>query len=295
MLGNGGKNALKASAAQAYLPIAANALVAIALGLVMFWGRDTVQDIDWTDFIIEFLSALTNYVLFLAVCFINIAFQTRRALLVGLSSIEFGRFLDALDEIILFQDHFWSIGGDGLTLIGELLVAYAAIRHLIISNARADTDALTGLYNRRYHEQTLMQRIRTTGRTTDQLALIALDLDNFKLINDTFGHKAGDTALKHTARVLKNCSRQQDIVSRVGGEEFELIVTIHNQEQAAIVAERIRSSLEENPPEGLEALTASIGVSIYKSGDTSDALRERADKAVYSSKKCGKNRVTIAA
>ena len=79
-------------------------------------------------------------------------------------------FLDALDEIILFQDHFWSIGGDGLTLIGELLVAYAAIRHLIISNARADTDALTGLYNRRYHEQTLMQRIRTAGRTTDQLA-----------------------------------------------------------------------------------------------------------------------------
>lgn len=281
------------SFAEVITPIAANAAVAVALSIYVIWGNKVSSGIDRTDFIIEFLSAITSYVLFVAVCFLTLTKNTRLFLLLGLSCVEFGRVIDALDEIILFDAGFWSVFGDVLTLIGELLVAYAAIRFLLISNTRADTDPLTGLFNRRYHER-MLERLMRNRPSGAGLAVIALDLDNFKAVNDIHGHQAGDNALINTARVLQNCSRDQDVVSRVGGEEFELLVTIRDDDQATTIAERIKAGLEASTPLGLDRLTASIGVAIYKPTETGNDLRGRADAAVYASKKNGKNQVTLA-
>lgn len=274
-------------------PVALNAVGAIlVMGVIISQGR-FIDAIDWSDFGIEFLSALTSYILFLIVCFLSITGRIRTGLLVGLSLIEYGRFLDALDEIILFEDNIWSVTGDTFTLIGEVVLAAAAIRFLYMTSQHANTDPLTQLYNRRYHEQAIEKLIHYNPAADPKFALIALDLDNFKAINDTHGHSAGDLALKHTAVNLLKCSRQQDVVSRVGGEEFELLVAVETLEQAMTVAERVRACMELTPPEGLTLLTASIGVAFYRPGESIESVRDRADQGVYASKRAGKNTVSV--
>ena len=275
------------------IPVAINLVVASILLWTLTQVGTLPDTIDWTDFSIEAASALTSFVLFLVVCAIGIRRNIRIFLLLGLSAIEFGRLTDALDEVILMSMHFWSIFGDILTLIGEILVAFAAIRWIVMSNSKVNTDPLTQLYNRRFHENALEKLVHFGSNESHKFAVIALDLDNFKAINDTKGHACGDHALRHAAKLLKTCSRNHDVVSRVGGEEFELLVPVHDSEQAFTIAERIRQKLADTPPEGLDKLTASIGVAVFSEGDSIEGLRERADKGVYKSKKAGKNCVTM--
>lgn len=282
------------------VPLALNISVVLVATLVILLVGHPLQEVNRTDFVIEFLSSLTSFVLFVAVCMMAISGKLRFLLLLGLANIQFGRSFDALDEVITFAadpnaNAIFSVLGDSLTLLGEILVAAAAIRWVVVSTARANTDPLTQLFNRRYHEQALEKLIHFGGKETQFFALIALDLDNFKIVNDTHGHAAGDLALQHTANILTKVSRQHDVVSRVGGEEFEVLVPVCDHDQAVMIAERIRCEMEANPPPGLETLTASLGVAIFEPGDTIDILRERADQAVYASKKGGKNRVTVAA
>jgi diguanylate cyclase (GGDEF)-like protein len=119
------------------------------------------------------------------------------------------------------------------------------------------------------------------------MALLFIDLDNFKAVNDTLGHDAGDAVLKETAKRLKECVRKPDTVARLGGDEFVVIIEHQNVANATIVAERIIESVKQEiqTPEGLVTIGASIGVALFPGdGKSEKELLKAADRAMYSIK-----------
>ena len=160
---------------------------------------------------------------------------------------------------------------------------------------QAVTDPLTELFNRRFYEDALMREAVRALRLNQPFSLISLDLDKLKHINDTLGHTAGDAAIKAVARVINKNSRSVDIPSRVGGEEFTIILPGIDSQGAMVAAERIRSSLEAESVEGVGKITASIGVATFIEMTTDvDELVEFADKAMYFAKQNGRNQVKLA-
>lgn len=159
------------------------------------------------------------------------------------------------------------------------------------------TDQLTGVYNRHYLTEVAQRRIQEAERHGIPLALLVLDIDLFKNINDTHGHDTGDVVLAETAAVVRNACRQGDIVARTGGEEFVLLLLNINRESASGFAERLRQRIEEAQPGGIP-VTVSIGVagtSEKNPGRSFDALFRSADAALYVAKRNGRNRIVTSA
>lgn len=159
-------------------------------------------------------------------------------------------------------------------------------------------DPLTGLYNRRYMEETLARELARSQRSGTSLALVVADLDHFKKINDTHGHPAGDAVLRAAARHLLTMIRASDVACRYGGEEFVLILVDCSKEAAVLTAQRICDTLRALPVvEGGRTLsvTASFGVSATADdGAQAGRLFEAADRAVYEAKRAGRDRVVAA-
>jgi diguanylate cyclase (GGDEF)-like protein len=163
------------------------------------------------------------------------------------------------------------------------------------------TDPLTGVYNRRYFDRRLLETYSLTQRQQVPLHVLALDLDHFKAINDTHGHQAGDKVLIHFAEVLKRCVRRHDVVARVGGEEFDVLMFNIPKEQALRAAERIREQMEKGALD-LDGrtvnVTTSIGLASLDPGREPRAdpatLMRAADAALYEAKHHGRNRVVVA-
>jgi two-component system cell cycle response regulator len=161
------------------------------------------------------------------------------------------------------------------------------------------TDELTGLYNRRFLRRRLDEELSRARRGQLPLAVVLLDLDHFKKVNDTYGHAIGDKALCAVAGVLEQSLRHGDIYGRWGGEEFLVFLPGNDREGAEITAERLRSAISALSLESLHAglqLTASLGVSIFDGHDPAsdqDALVARADKALYAAKAQGRDRVCL--
>jgi diguanylate cyclase (GGDEF)-like protein len=161
--------------------------------------------------------------------------------------------------------------------------------------SQASTDSLTGLANRRMLDEELVLEWRRADRVGDSLAFVLLDLDNFKQVNDTYGHQAGDAVLRAVGQVLRGGVRQVDLAGRYGGEEFALILPETDLRGALKLAERLRAALETTPvelPDGktLE-VTASFGVALKDELPSADELVAVADGALYAAKRAGKNRV----
>ncbi|WP_164880822.1 GGDEF domain-containing protein [Aestuariirhabdus litorea] len=155
-------------------------------------------------------------------------------------------------------------------------------------------DPLTGVGNRIAMDNALHHELQVTQRNEQPLSLLLLDLDHFKKINDTFGHSAGDQALKHAADSIRHAIRDIDQVFRFGGEEFVIVLRNSNQECSTMVAERIRARLESMQCQfqGQEIpVTASIGVATYNDKETIRDTLQRADQALYKAKDQGRNRV----
>lgn len=154
-------------------------------------------------------------------------------------------------------------------------------------------DSLTGLANRLLLKDRISKFIQLAKRDKNQLAVIFLDLDHFKLINDTLGHNAGDDLLIYVSELLKNLVREADTISRFGGDEFVILLpSIHNIDAAELVAQKIQKALQQKHHIGLHQLyiTTSIGVSIFpEHADTVDDLITNADTAIYEAKKSGRN------
>ena len=158
-------------------------------------------------------------------------------------------------------------------------------------------DPLTGLYNRRPLEDTLAREISRARRSKAQVGVMAIDADNFKAINDTLGHEAGDAVLRSMARVLSASVRDCDIVCRSGGEEFIIVLPEMGEVELLQRAEVVRSSVEVAPIEvGARTvrMTVSIGTAVFpEHGTTENALLRSADIALYQAKAAGRNRVVL--
>jgi len=163
----------------------------------------------------------------------------------------------------------------------------------------AVTDALTGLFNRRHFNQQLEENVSRAARYDEPLALIFLDVDHFKSVNDRFGHHAGDRCLQALARTLRENVRDSDQIARIGGEEFAVLLIRADRELALSIAERLRDRIddliiEEDPPLPVD-LTASLGIAFFREdGDDPRSLMRSADRALYTAKRLGRNRVVIA-
>ena len=162
--------------------------------------------------------------------------------------------------------------------------------------ARANTDALTGLLNRGAFDEILARELNRAEAGGRSLPTMLADIDNFKRVNDTWGHQAGDEVLRRVANVLKLTLRPADVVCRFGGEEFAILLRDTKQRRAADVAERVRTAVAaiEDLPHGIR-VTISIGLAGSIPGETPPELVARCDQALYHSKREGRNRVSIAA
>jgi diguanylate cyclase (GGDEF)-like protein len=158
-------------------------------------------------------------------------------------------------------------------------------------------DELTGLANRTLFNEIIQQQLALCRRTEDQLAVLFVDLDGFKGINDHYGHAVGDELLRALAKRLTAGLRNSDIAARFGGDEFAAILVQADRDAAATVAAKLVDSLSK--PYAIGALTitasASIGVADYpRCGDSGDALLQRADEAMYQAKQQGRHRYAFA-
>ena len=193
-----------------------------------------------------------------------------------------------------------SLYGDNHRFLGRLVV-WRDIT--LLKKAQADLqeqavrDALTGLYNRRYLDETLERELARAMREGEPISFVMLDIDHFKQINDNFGHNEGDAVLQKLAALLLSHTRVEDIVCRFGGEEFLIVLPGVTSEIAFQVAERWRKSFVglTMPFEPIEIkVTLSCGISEFPTdGNTKEGLISAADKALYRAKQTGRNRVVI--
>lgn len=161
----------------------------------------------------------------------------------------------------------------------------------------SNIDGLTGLYNRRFFQINIDRMVMEASRTNSHLSMIMLDIDHFKKVNDTYGHKAGDDVIRFLARTIKNNIRKVDIAARYGGEEFVILLHNTNIEGAARLAEKIRILVKDasiNADGSQLNITSSFGISSYPSiSMSSGQLVKDADTALYHSKENGRNTVTV--
>jgi len=191
----------------------------------------------------------------------------------------------------------WSI--DDVSLVGSLADNLSvAIENAELHREReqqAVTDGLTGVANRRSFTETFAREFERAKRYGEPLSLVIIDLDFLKKINDTYGHQAGDEAIKSIGKMLKQSSRSVDLPARYGGEEFCLLLPNTDIEMAEQSAERLRRLINDTDIQGPGKISASLGVATYPlHADEPDALFQRADEALYVAKQTGRNRVCVA-
>ncbi len=204
--------------------------------------------------------------------------------------IEAGLSISSLDFII-FQQIIATpvLGLSVLLLINE--------HNAALLKVLAEYDSLTQARNRGSFLICLQKAASLSSRLRSPLAILTIDLDRFKLINDEFGHHAGDAILKSFARIAKSCLRQEDELGRIGGEEFAIFLVNTSVEQALPIAERIRASVEATPvwvDGNVVRYSASIGVASYDETLGIDKSLVYADRALYAAKHKGRNRVELA-
>lgn len=211
-------------------------------------------------------------------------------------------FLSAMNDEDSIIKGFKSGGVDFITKPFRTQELLARTRtHVELKRAKekllqlATTDELTGIANRRYFMDRLKNEFDRAKRYESRYSLLMIDIDCFKSINDNHGHKGGDKVLQSAASVMKKSLRTSDVIGRVGGEEFSVILPETDIKAALFIAERLRKRVEETAVFHAEErifITVSIGVSQSLNGDQSvDDIYIRSDSAMYEAKKNGKNRV----
>lgn len=183
-----------------------------------------------------------------------------------------------------------------LILLAMTFVALELVRRAQRLRRLSTGDRLTGLFNRAYAEEYLTNEVLRTARSDSALVIGMLDVDHFKLFNDTHGHAAGDAALKHVASALRSMLRRSDVIARYGGEEFLIVLPGTGTTRGFEKLEEIRVHIALHeitlPRGGREKLTVSIGAAAWdQDGKTVDELLDVADARLYTAKNAGRNRV----
>jgi diguanylate cyclase (GGDEF)-like protein len=236
-------------------------------------------------------------------------------------SYRYGRDRDDVDADLIRGGAFIPLMGRELRPVGTLSLFWRAADHepsseeidqaehlaasciSAVENARrygearklAETDALTGLFNQRYFQETLRREVTRAHRYQRKLTLIVFDLDDFKSINDQVGHLAGDRVLAQAADRLREAVRSVDVASRIGGDEFAVIMPESSADDGEQLFRRVHNSMRGTalgPDE--QRLRLSGGIAELLHGDTPASLFERADAALYRAKELGKDRADIA-
>ena len=177
---------------------------------------------------------------------------------------------------------------DSATIVGEVDIA-----EIVGLSMR---DGLTGLFNHSYFYQQIDMEVRRYVRYGTSVSLVLIDIDDFKKVNDTFGHQEGDRILAAMGRNLADVARDSDICCRYGGEEFAVILPLTDIHVAGVIANRLRTKLAELLSDGCTMVTVSIGVvSCDEKTRSSRELVKKADAALYQAKRSGKNRVVVIA
>jgi diguanylate cyclase (GGDEF)-like protein len=184
------------------------------------------------------------------------------------------------------------------TLTEHLALAVANLNLRETLRTQAIRDPLTGLFNRRYMEESLEREFRRALRKDSPLAILMCDIDHFKRLNDSYGHEAGDAVLRELARLFQAQLRAEDIASRFGGEEFVFILPESDIASATECAERLRQAVHElqiqHYGQTLKEISLSVGLVCFpQHGDTVDALMRAADAALYRAKEDGRDRIEI--
>ncbi|WP_217450822.1 GGDEF domain-containing protein [Vogesella oryzae] len=219
---------------------------------------------------------------------------------------------------LLFRPWLFQLGNHGLfdgsrsiavspvvaveSIVGVVLLAFCIV---MLANERvtqalrdmADRDPLTGVHNHRAFLALLDKGGHQADRAGAALSVLLLDLDHFKRINDSWGHRVGDEALRHVVAVAQDCIREGDVIGRLGGEEFAIFLPATRQQAAETVARRLRAAVESRPLlyDGHRiVLTASVGVACRHDNEAPAHTLHRADSAMYRAKENGRNRVELA-
>lgn len=185
------------------------------------------------------------------------------------------------------------------TVAETIGLAFGNLRLREELSRQALLDPLTGLHNRRWLDHCLRERVNVHGRTGEGFAVLMIDVDHFKAINDTYGHEAGDRALFEVAQALQRAVRDHESAARFGGEEFTVVLPATARADAARVGERLRLSVASlqvrTNGQELRPLTVSIGVAMFPDdGYSAQQVLEAADSALYQAKQSGRNRVCLA-
>lgn len=185
---------------------------------------------------------------------------------------------------------------NALSLLLALAVVAVGVRtarkHLQQAVAQAHHDYLTGVVNRRSLAVHAPAMIRSASSREQHVAVLTIDIDYFKQVNDTFGHSTGDRVLRRLAKIVVAACRKDDVVARLGGDEFVVFAEVPNATHAAHLAERIRASVAAT--EGTVPVTISIGVATFDELAPMHVMLARSDAALYAAKKAGRNRVFVA-
>lgn len=218
--------------------------------------------------------------------------------------------------LLIIGPHVWfGVRGSGMqltsTFVVQLLVAYvvtvvglsffASLQRTLAAwrdtademRTLAHTDALTGLANRRAAQEVLGREVARAARYDRDLAVLMLDLDRFKVLNDTFGHPVGDRLLVALAERLRAHVRASDVVARWGGEEFVVVAPETAMPFSQQLGEQLRLQIAQGPFLGGHRITVSVGVASFREGDDVDVLIARSDAALYQAKASGRNRVVV--
>jgi diguanylate cyclase (GGDEF)-like protein/putative nucleotidyltransferase with HDIG domain len=191
----------------------------------------------------------------------------------------------------------WWLVGMGTLLVAAIVIMTMRARvELLIARLydAARTDPLTGLSNRRGFRELLDLELERSRRGSSEMTVLVGDLDHFKEVNDRSGHHVGDAALRRVARVLNEHKRQIDFAARIGGEEFALILPNTTQDDAFVLAERLRCALREELAGESVPITISFGVASYpRHSETAASLLRAADEALYAAKESGRNRTVL--
>ena len=195
--------------------------------------------------------------------------------------------------IRLLQDDFNERSAILSKARAQLLENRALSRNLEVYKEKSQLDGLTMLLNRATFTDALLAEMRSAQSTNQPLSAIMLDIDDFKVINDTLGHVTGDRVLQALSQMLRANLRQGDIVARYGGEEFIILLPGCELPKALAIAEKLRGIIEDHVAENIPNFTVSMGCGLYQAGETPDSFIQRVDMALYEAKRKGKNQVCM--
>ena len=242
----------------------------------------------------ETASFVSVFLMFVGATLVKVTLAARSTLLMALFTLQLGNLLDAANLFFpSASDLYWAIG-DALTFSGEILLAFVVFQFVRLTNELANLDPLTRLYNRSYHMRRLSEFLKRSAASGDPVTVIAIDLDHFKHINDVYGHGFGDQVLIQLADTIAEFHSETDLISRTGGEEFEIVARRLDEPAAVRLAEAIRTKISALHFEQGAKVSASLGVAVSHANEALSSLRQRADAAAYQAKQTGRNRVQLA-